>query len=70
MATPQSTGKKPNPWMEHIKHYKTVVNPNWNVKGHKDFKAYKDVLVLCKQTYDKLSKEQKQALTQSKATTK
>lgn len=37
--------------MEHIKHYKTVVNPNWNVKGHKDFKTYKEVLMLCKATY-------------------
>lgn len=53
--------------MEHIKHYKTVVNPNWNVQGHPDFKSYRDVLILCKETYNKLTNEQKKELGEGKA---
>jgi hypothetical protein len=37
--------KKPNPWMMHIARWKEA-HPNW-----KETYAYKDVLLLCKDTY-------------------
>lgn len=38
---------KPNPWMQHIKQWKEK-NPEW-----KKTNSYKQVLILCKETYKK-----------------